>query len=515
MEAPNVPQKLVLSGILWGLLAALAANAGAENSAELPPVAARHLLQQSAPFCTAAGQYKADPSTNCTRFWQCTGTGQGAYKQCPGGTAFNEACSCCDFPSNFVCASGATPPPTTVAPTPVPTTVAPTPVPTTPAPTPVPTTVAPTPAPTTVAPTPVPTTGFPTPAPTSSGKLHGNPCTTVGQYYADTSTGCTHFWQCTGPGQGGYKQCVSGTAFNAACNCCDYPSNFVCGGATPAPSTGGPTPPPASTTTPAPSATPGATPPVTPTPTGAPGTVSAYFTSADFAQFFLHMNDAACHHRNFYTYDAFVTAASAFSGFGTSSASPTINKQEIAAFMGQISHETTGGWASAPDGPYSWGLCFDEEATSVPYCAASADYPCAPGLSYHGRGPIQLSWNYNYIPTGRAIGFDGLNSPGAVLADPVTAWKTAIYFWMTPAGNKPSCHAVMTGGWTPSAADAAANRVPGFGVVTNIINGGLECGAGRPNTSGGPDRIGYFTRYAGILGVGTGNNLSCDNQQPF
>lgn len=96
----------------------------------------------------------------------------------------------------------------------------------------------------------------------------GNPCTAVGQYYADTSTGCTNFWQCTGPGQGGYKQCVSGTAFNAACNCCDYPSNFVCGGATPTPSTGSPTPTPASTTTPAPSATPGTTPPATPTPTG-------------------------------------------------------------------------------------------------------------------------------------------------------------------------------------------------------------------------------------------------------
>lgn len=70
--------------------------------------------------------------------------------------------------------------------------------------------------------------------------------------------------------------------------------------------------------------------------------MSAYFTSADFAQFFLHTNDPACQHRNFYTYDAFVTAANAFPGFGTSSVSPTVNKQEIAAFMGQISHETTG-----------------------------------------------------------------------------------------------------------------------------------------------------------------------------
>jgi hypothetical protein len=54
------------------------------------------------------------------------------------------------------------------------------------------------------------------------------------------------------------------------------------------------------------------------------------------------MNDPACLHRNFYTYASFVTAANAFAGFGTSSDSAAVNKQEIAAFMGQISHETTG-----------------------------------------------------------------------------------------------------------------------------------------------------------------------------
>jgi hypothetical protein len=126
-----------------------------------------------------------------------------------------------------------------------------------------------------------------------------------------------------------------------------------------------------------------------------------------------------------------------------------------------------------------------------------------------------LCRNYNYIPAGNAIGFDGLNNPGAVLTDPVVAWKTAIYFWMTAVGNKPSCHDVITGRWAPGPADVSANRFPGFGVVTNIINGGLECGPGRPNTSGGPNRIGYYARYAGILGVVTGSNLSCDNQQSF
>jgi chitinase len=99
----------------------------------------------------------------------------------------------------------------------------------------------------------------------------------------------------------------------------------------------------------------------------------------------------------FYTYSAFITAAAAFPGFGTSSADPAINKRELAAFLGQISHETTGGWPTAPDGPYSWGLCWITEGKKnpvfTPYCDPSTSvYPCTPGKLYYGRGPMQLTW---------------------------------------------------------------------------------------------------------------------------
>nr|Q06016.1 RecName: Full=Endochitinase 4; Short=CHIT 4 [Arachis hypogaea] len=46
---------------------------------------------------------------------------------------------------------------------------------------------------------------------------------------------------------------------------------------------------------------------------------------------------------------------------------------------------------------------------------------------------------------------------------------------MTPQGNKPSCHDVITNAWRPTATDSAAGRAPGYGVITNIINGGLDC----------------------------------------
>ncbi|KAM3299438.1 hypothetical protein ACQJBY_040765 [Aegilops geniculata] len=84
---------------------------------------------------------------------------------------------------------------------------------------------------------------------------------------------------------------------------------------------------------------------------------------------------------------------------------------------------------------------------------------------------------------------------------------------MTAQANKPSSHAVITGQWTPSGADNAAGRVPGYGVITNIINGGLECGRGQDDRVA--NRIGFYKRYCDVLGVGYGNNLDCYNQRPF
>ena len=121
--------------------------------------------------------------------------------------------------------------------------------------------------------------------------------------------------------------------------------------------------------------------------------------------------------------------------------------------------------------------------------------------------------NYNYGPAGRAIGVDLLNNPDLVTADPTVAFKTAIWFWMTTQSNKPSCHDVITGVWTPTARDSAAGRVPGYGVITNVINGGIECGKG-PQAEVA-DRIGFYKRYCDIFQIGYGNNLDCYNQLSF
>ncbi|CAL9750568.1 unnamed protein product, partial [Musa acuminata subsp. burmannicoides] len=185
------------------------------------------------------------------------------------------------------------------------------------------------------------------------------------------------------------------------------------------------------------------------------GSVASIISSSLFEQMLKHRNDAACPGKGFYTYTAFIAAANSFSGFGTTG-DDTARKREIAAFLAQTSHETTGN-------------------------------------SYSSQGS-----NYNYGPAGRAIGSDLLNNPDLVATDATISFKTALWFWMTPQSPKPSCHDVITGSWTPSNADRAAGRLPGYGVTTNIINGGLECGKGYDARVA--DRIGFYKRYCDLLG---------------
>jgi hypothetical protein len=218
-----------------------------------------------------------------------------------------------------------------------------------------------------------------------------------------------------------------------------------------------------------------------------------------------------------FTYDALIAAAATFPAFATTGTN-TQRLQEIAAFFGNIGHETTGGWATAPGGPQAWGLYFAQEVgcesgACTGYCIASAEWPCAPGKTYHGRGPIQLSYNYNYGPAGQALGLPLLATPELVSNDGTVAFRAGLWFWMTPQSPKPSAHDVMTGVWQPTAADTAAGRVPGFGMTINIINGGLECT--RPTDGRVTDRVAYYQRAANLLGVSVGNNLYCDTMQHY
>jgi basic endochitinase B len=219
-----------------------------------------------------------------------------------------------------------------------------------------------------------------------------------------------------------------------------------------------------------------------------------------------------------YAYDALITAAAAYPGFGSTGTGEQ-RRREVAAFFGNAAHETTGGWPTAPGGPEAWGLYFIEEVgceagDCSQYCDASnTRYPCAPGKTYHGRGPIQLSWNYNYGALGEALGLPLLEQPEAVTSDGRVAFTTALWFWMTAQPPKPSAHDVMVGRWSPTGADTSAGRAPGFGMTVNIINGGLECGIAADERV--LDRVRFYRRFTDLLGTTDGDNLECATMQSY
>ncbi|ASU33812.1 Chitinase class I [Mucilaginibacter xinganensis] len=191
------------------------------------------------------------------------------------------------------------------------------------------------------------------------------------------------------------------------------------------------------------------------------------------------------------------------------------NKKELAAFFANVAHETRHG----ENGKYNDGLMYVHEAnTSLPYISDNDTYPAAPGKKYYGRGPLQLSYNGNYGYASDCIFGDKkilLNNPNLVETDPVVAFKTAIYFWMTPQTAKPSAHDVMIGKWQPNSTDKAANRTPGFGMTINIINGEVECNKGE-NIFSMNDRIAFYQYFLKSFGINDANcACSCGKMRAY
>ncbi|KAL2230343.1 UNVERIFIED_CONTAM: Endochitinase EP3 [Sesamum indicum] len=161
---------------------------------------------------------------------------------------------------------------------------------------------------------------------------------------------------------------------------------------------------------------------------------------------------SGCPGRGFYTRSAFLQALASYPKFGTTG-SVDDSKREIAAFFAHVTHETG-------------HMCYIEEidGPSKDYCdETNTQYPCAPNKGYYGRGPIQLSWNFNYGPAGNSIGFDGLNNPEIVATGRVISFRTALWYWMN------NCHDLIVSG-------------QGFGATIRAINGRLECDGANPDT---------------------------------
>jgi predicted chitinase len=183
---------------------------------------------------------------------------------------------------------------------------------------------------------------------------------------------------------------------------------------------------------------------------------------------------------SFYTYQGLVEATKLYPSFA-SEGTIDVRKREAAAFLANMARETG-------------ELVYIEQIAKAPYCQDSAMYPCAPGQQYYGRGPIQISWNYNYGAAGDALGVNLLADPGLVARDAKVAWATGLWFWSTSKPNGDTCHSAMT-------------KSLGFGATVNIINGAVECGGRDPSAV--QDRVDHYQTYCSMLGVSPGANVSC------
>ncbi|MFE5512195.1 lectin [Streptomyces sp. NPDC056529] len=212
---------------------------------------------------------------------------------------------------------------------------------------------------------------------------------------------------------------------------------------------------------------------------GGGGNPSGFVVSeAQFNQMFPSRN-------GFYTYSGLVQALSSYPAFANSG-SDTVKRQEAAAFLANVNHETG-------------GLVYvvEQNTANYPhYCDWGQPYGCPAGqAAYYGRGPIQLSWNFNYKAAGDALGIDLLNNPWLVQNDAAVAWRTGLWFWNT-----------STGAGTMTGHNAIVNQA-GFGQTIRTINGSLECDGRNPNQV--QSRVDAYVRFTSILGVSPGGNLYC------
>lgn len=191
----------------------------------------------------------------------------------------------------------------------------------------------------------------------------------------------------------------------------------------------------------------------------------------------------------FYSYEGFAEAVRRTPAFAARG-SEQHKRQEMAAFLAQISHESDQLKAQREYRRANWGQYCREQLPGE---------RCAPGQQYYGRGPIQLSWNYQYKAAGEALGLDLWADPDLVARDAKVAWQTALWYWTTQPGvASQSAHAAMLAG-------------AGFGATTRAINGVIECDKGDDAEARRKlnRRIEFYLRASAMFEVAPSTPLDC------
>jgi chitinase len=209
-------------------------------------------------------------------------------------------------------------------------------------------------------------------------------------------------------------------------------------------------------------------------PTAPSGGLGSILSEAVFGSMFPSRN-------GFYSYAGLINAAATYGAFATTG-DITAQKREVAAFLANVGHETG-------------DLVYIEEIDKADYCSSSGSCPCAAGKRYYGRGPLQISWNYNYCSAGNALGVDLRANPDLVAQDSTISWRTGLWFWMTSAGAgaRPAHDSIVNGN--------------GFGETIRTINGSLECNGGNPGAV--QSRVNRYLSFCQKLGVDPGGAQGC------
>ncbi len=201
-------------------------------------------------------------------------------------------------------------------------------------------------------------------------------------------------------------------------------------------------------------------------------------TEAQFNQMFPGRN-------SFYSYSGLTAALSAYPGFANTG-SDTVKKQEAAAFLANVSHET-GGLVHI----------VEQNTANYPhYCDWNQPYGCPAGqAAYYGAAPSSSAGTSITRRRATPSASTCLNNPWLVQNDSAVAWKTALWYWNTQSGpGSMTGHNAMVNG-------------AGFGQTIRSINGSLECDGKNPAQV--QSRVTKYQQFSQILGVSPGGNLYC------
>jgi len=232
-----------------------------------------------------------------------------------------------------------------------------------------------------------------------------------------------------------------------------------------------------------------------------------------------------------YSYTNFLKAISKFPAV-CYAANPSTCRKVLATMFAHFTQETGAHNPSLRVPEWRQGLAHVEElgcgARDCGYSATCGTtqwtvvaWPCGKEesgkyQSYHGRGAKQLSYNYNYGQFSAAMYGNSrylLDNPDLV-ADTWLNLASAVWFFATPQPPKPSMLGVVEGDWEPNQADLSGGLRSGFGLTTNIINGGIECGKGSESQQS-INRAEYYRYFANYLGVEVEGELRCGKMKQF